>query len=59
MSLTLEEVKQRLAERFDEVTLMELLEANSFAIVDAFSDYIEEHIDKFEGMVDDDEAEED
>lgn len=45
MSLTLEEVKERLA-MLDEITLMELLDIHSDELVEAFEDKIEENIDK-------------
>lgn len=46
MSWTLEELKLRLKEELDEVTLLELLELTSEDIVEAFSDKIEENYDK-------------
>ena len=45
--MTLEELKERLAERVDEITLMEILNINSEDLVTAFSDRIEE---KFEDL---------
>lgn len=45
MSLTLEEVKERLA-MLDEITLMELLDIHSDELVEAFEDKIEDNIDK-------------
>lgn len=45
MSLTLEEVKERLA-MLDEITLMELLDIHSDELVEAFEEKIEDNIDK-------------
>lgn len=44
--LTLEELKERLIERVDEVTLLELLNVTSEDLVEAFSDEIENNYDK-------------
>ena len=46
MTLTLQEVKEKLAEQYDEVTLLEILEINSYDIVEAFLEKIEEKYDK-------------
>ena len=48
MTLTLNELKERLAEFYDEVTLLEVLNVNSFDLVEAFSDRIEA---KYESLV--------
>jgi hypothetical protein len=45
MTLTLQEIKEKLAEEFDEITLLEVLNINSYDLVDAFFDRIE---DKYE-----------
>jgi hypothetical protein len=45
MTLTLQEIKRKLAEEYDEITLLEVLNINSFDLVDAFFDRIE---DKYE-----------
>jgi hypothetical protein len=45
MTLTLQEIKIKLAEEYDEITLLEVLNINSFDLVDAFFDRIE---DKYE-----------
>jgi hypothetical protein len=50
---TLEEVCELLATRFDEVTLLELLEINSFDLVDRFKDIIENDPEKFACLVED------
>ena len=55
--LTLEEIKERLASRFDESLLLELLNVNSFDLVDRFSDLIENRSDYFEKQVADTEDE--
>lgn len=48
MSLTLTELKQRIAERVDEISILELLEINSFDLVERFGDRIE---DKFDSLI--------
>jgi hypothetical protein len=47
MTLTLQEIKEKLAEEFDEITLLEVLNINSFDLVDAFFDRIEEKYEFF------------
>lgn len=42
MAITLTELKSRLAAKYDEVTLLEILDLRSTDIVEAFSDLIEE-----------------
>lgn len=63
MPLTLEEIKDRLAKRFDEELLVELLNLTSYDLVNRFEDLIENRIDYFEQQVldtdDDIQAEED
>ena len=49
--LLLAELKERLAERFDEQTLLDMLGVNSFQLVERFSDIIEENIEYFENQV--------
>lgn len=44
--LTLEELKQLLADRLDEEELLDLLKLNSHLIVEAFSDRIEADFDR-------------
>lgn len=39
--LTLTELREKIAETLDEVTILEILEINSFELVEAFSDKIE------------------
>jgi hypothetical protein len=47
MTLTLPEIKERLAEEYDEITLLEVLNINSYDLVDAFFERIEERYDYF------------
>lgn len=51
MSLTVDELKEKLAEQLDEVTLLEVLGVNTFDIVEAFNDVIEEKYEKLIGEV--------
>ena len=46
-SLTLQEIKEKLAEEYDEITLLEVLNINSFDLVDAFFERIEERYEYF------------
>lgn len=48
MSLTLEELKIKLATVYDEVSLLEILNINSFDIVAAFSDRVENRFEQLE-----------
>jgi hypothetical protein len=52
--LTLEELKTKLAERLDEITLLELLSINSYDIVERFEDFIENNYDRLMKEIDDD-----
>lgn len=54
MQLTLEELKERLAERLDEITLLELLNITSYDLVERFSDLIENNYDKLQKEINDD-----
>ena len=47
MTLTLQEIKEKLAEEYDEITLLEVLNINSFDLVDAFFDRIEDRYEFF------------
>ena len=47
MSLTLSELKERIANECDEITILELLEINGEMLVERFSDVIE---DKYERL---------
>jgi len=51
--MTLEELKERLAERVDEITLLEILDINSWDLVNAFSGRIEEKFEEFEAEYED------
>ena len=53
MPLTLEELKERMAERMDEDSILEILDINSYQLVEAFSDLIEEHYDKLNSQMED------
>lgn len=44
--LTLTELKEKIAENYDEITILELLEINSFDLVEAFLEKIESKYDK-------------
>lgn len=44
--LTLEELKEKIAEQTGEVDILELLNINSFDLVEMFSDRIEDNYDK-------------
>ena len=50
--MTLEELKEELS-LIDEITLMELLELNSYNIVEMWEDRIEERFDKMQRAVND------
>jgi hypothetical protein len=47
MTLTLQEIKLKLAEEYDEITLLEVLNINSYDLVDAFFERIEERYEHF------------
>lgn len=46
MALTLEELKERMAARLDETTILEVLEIDAEMLVERFSDEIETRFDK-------------
>ena len=54
MELTLEELKEKLAERVDEVTLLDLLAITSYDLVERFEDIIEDKYDKLMKEIQDD-----
>ena len=56
-SLPLVEVVELLAERYDEVTLLEILEINSTQLVERFMDRIEDDPEKFYSLLDSDSLE--
>ena len=47
MTLTLQEISKKLAEQYDEITLLEILNIDSFDLVEAFFDRIEEKYEYF------------
>jgi hypothetical protein len=47
MTLTLQEITKKLAEQYDEITLLEILNIDSFDLVEAFFDRIEEKYEYF------------
>jgi len=53
MPLTLEELKEKLAEQLDEVTLLEILGITSYDLVERFEEVIEDKFDKLEKEIDD------
>jgi hypothetical protein len=54
MARTFDELLEFLAENLDEVTLMEILEINSYDVVEAFSDRIKNNLDKFSDIQEED-----
>jgi hypothetical protein len=50
--LVLSEIMELLAERYDEVTLLELLDINSEELVERFSDKIEQRYEKLQQELD-------
>ena len=47
MTLTLKEITKKLAEQYDEVTLLEILNIDSYDLVEAFFDRIEDKYEYF------------
>ena len=54
MLLTLEELKQKLAERLDEITLLDILGITSYELVERFEDLIEAKYEKLLKEIQDD-----
>jgi hypothetical protein len=54
MTLTLQELKEKLANRLDEVSLLELLNITSFDLVERFEDLIEERYEHLCKEIEDD-----
>ena len=54
MPLTLEELKEKLAEQLDEITLLDILGITSYDLVERFEDIIEDKFDFFEQLLGDD-----
>ena len=52
MPLTLEELKEKLAEQIDEITLLDMLGITSYDLVERFEDIIEDKFDKLEREID-------
>lgn len=46
--LTLPELKEKIAEQYDEITILEILEITSYDLVEAFSDRID---DKYNHLI--------
>jgi hypothetical protein len=51
--LVLNEIMELLAERYDEITLLELLDISSEELVERFSDKIEQRYEKLQQELDD------
>jgi hypothetical protein len=52
MPLTLEELKEKLAEQMDEITLLDILGITSYDLVERFEDIIEDKFEKLEREID-------
>jgi hypothetical protein len=52
MPLTLEELKEKLAEQIDEITLLDMLGITSYDLVERFEDVIEDKFEKLEREID-------
>ena len=52
MARTFDEMLELIADHIDEITLLEVLEINSYDLVDKFQDKIQTNIDKFKGLED-------
>ena len=52
MARTFDEMLELIADHIDEVTLLEVLEINSYDLVANFQDKIQTNIDKFNGLED-------
>jgi hypothetical protein len=57
MSLTLEEIKERLLKAYDPDDLLEALEITSEQLLDRFEDKLINRLDKFEEELEDEELE--
>ena len=55
MTLTLQEILSKLADQYDEVTLLELLNITSYDLVEAFYDRIEDRYEYFNKELSDEE----
>lgn len=54
MTLTFEEICERLGSQIDETDLIDYLETNSQELVERYKDKIEDRIEFFAGLVEDD-----
>ena len=52
--LTLEEVKERLAERYDELQLVALFQVTSESLVNRYSDLIEDDLEHWQEILEED-----
>jgi len=52
MARTFDEMLELIADHIDEITLLEVIEINSYDLVDKFQDKIQTNIDKFNGLED-------
>ena len=52
MARTFDEMLELIADNIDEITLLEVLEINSYDLVASFQDKIYKNIDKFNGLED-------
>ena len=52
MARTFDEMLELIADHIDEITLLEVLEINSYDLVANFQDKIQTNIDKFNGLED-------
>ena len=52
MARTFDEMLELIADNIDEITLLEVLEINSYDLVDKFQDKIQTNINKFNGLED-------
>lgn len=55
MTLTLQEILSKLADQYDEVTLLELLNITSYDLVEAFYDRVEDRYEYFNKELQDEE----
>jgi len=53
MTLTLEEIKERIVKLYDPDDIVEALELNTEELLDAFEDKLADNIDKFNGDLED------
>ena len=57
MPLLLPELKERLAQRYDVVTLLELLDVTSEELLEAFQDRVSDRMEYLESQLEDDDGE--